>query len=332
MTAGPNAPGPADPAPAESATESAPADFAPDSAPVESATESAPADFAPSGNLRRRLVISRLVQGGATASAMVAVAVLGVVVFGVLKRGASAISLAFLTRDPPKFGGPGGGIASAILGTVMIVVLAAAIAVPIGVLTALYLTEFAGRRSRFAAGVKMALNLMQGLPTVVVGLFVFGLLVKGHGNSGFAGAVALSIVMLPLIARSSQEVLLLVPGSLREAADALGVSRWRTVIGLIVPAALSGIVTGSILAIARAAGETAPLLFVDSLYTPGVQLNLFGHAVPNIPVMIFTLSEADDPTGFARAWGAALVLLALILAANIGARVLLARSRARMTA
>jgi phosphate transport system permease protein len=297
------------------------------------ATESVPADFSltGSGNLRRRAAISRLVEAGATASALAAVAVLGVVVFGVVKRGASSISLAFLTQNPPQFGGPGGGIASAIIGTVMIVALAAAIAVPVGVLTALYLTEFAGRQSRFASVLKMALNLMQGLPTVIVGLFVFGLLVAGRGNSGFAGAIALSIVMLPLIARSSQEVLLLVPDNLREAANALGVSRWRTVVGVILPAALSGIVTGSILAIARAAGETAPLLFVDSLYTPGVQLNLFGHAVPNIPVMIFTLSEGADPSGVARAWGAALVLLAVILAANIGARVLLARSRSRST-
>lgn len=303
---------------------------APTDAPT---TESPPDDFSltASGNLRRRAAISRLVEAGATASALAAVGVLGVVVFGVVKRGISSISLAFLTKNPPQFGGPSGGIASAIIGTVLIVALAALIAVPVGVLTALYLTEFAGRQSRFASILKMALNLMQGLPTVIVGLFVFGLLVEGHGNSGFAGAIALSIVMLPLIARSSQEVLLLVPDNLREAADALGVSRWRTVVGVILPAALSGIVTGSILAIARAAGETAPLLFVDSLYTPGVQLNLFGHAVPNIPVMIFTLSEGADPSGVARAWGAALVLLAVILAANIGARVLLARSRSRST-
>jgi len=308
---------PVDSAPAESAMESAPAD------------STAPADLTASGNLRRRAAISRVVDASATASALLAVAVLGVLVFGVVKQGASSLSFDFLTENPPQFGGPGGGIASAIVGTVLIVTLAAMMAVPIGVLAALYLTEFAGRRSGFARVLKMALDLMQGLPTVVVGLFVFGLLVAGHGNSGFAGSVALAIVMLPLIARSSQEVLLLVPHSLREAAEALGVSRWRTVVGVILPAALSGIVTGSILAIARAAGETAPLLFVDSLYTPGVQLNLFGHAVPNIPVMIFTLSEGADPSGVARAWGAALVLLAVILAANIGARVLLARSRRR---
>jgi len=139
--------------------------------------------------------------------------------------------------------------------------------------------------------------------------------------------------MLPLIARSSQEVLLLVPGSLREGAEALGVSRWRTVVGVILPTAVGGILTGAILAVARAAGETAPLLLVDSIYNPNsTQLQIFGHGVPNIPILILTTSEAAVPEGFTRAWGAAFVLLVCILLANIGARVLLARSRARMSA
>jgi phosphate transport system permease protein len=171
---------------------------------------------------------------------------------------------------------------------------------------------------------------MQGLPTVVVGLFVFGLIVRPqHTNSGFAGAVALSIVMLPLIARSSQEVLKLVPGALRDAADALGVSRWRTIIGVILPAAAGGITTGAILAVARAAGETAPLLICDGIFSPGTTLNIFGHGVPNIPVTIFVLANSPSPQGLVRAWGAALVLLIGILIANVGARVWLVRSRAK---
>ena len=160
---------------------------------------------------------------------------------------------------------------------------------------------------------------------------MFGLLVKPeHTDSGFAGSVALAIIMLPLIARSSQEVLLLVPRGLREASDALGVERWRSILTVVLPTALGGIVTGTIIAVARAAGETAPLIVVDSLFTPATTLQLFGHPVPNIPVSIFTAAEAGDKSAFTRAWGEALVLLALILAANIGARVLLARSRARM--
>jgi phosphate transport system permease protein len=282
------------------------------------------------GNLRRREAVSRLLVIGATASALIAVAALVIVVFGVATRGLHALRLSFLVKDPPTFGGAGGGIASAIVGSTLIVAGATVITVPIGVLCAVYLTEFAGPRSRFAGLVRGSLDLMQGLPSVVVGLFIFGLVVTTtHTESGFAGSIALSIIMLPLVARSTQEVLLLIPGSLREAADALGVNRWRAVLGVILPAAMGGIVTGTILAVARAAGETAPLLIVDGIFTSSTTINLFGHGMPNIPVLIWTASEAADPSGFTRAWGAALALLAVILIANVGARVLLARSRRR---
>jgi len=173
--------------------------------------------------------------------------------------------------------------------------------------------------------------MMQGLPTIVVGLFVYGLLVIPlHKESGFAGAVALSIVMLPLMARASQEVLLLVPGSLREAADALGVNRWRTVLTVILPAAMGGLVTGAILAIARAAGETAPLLICDSLFNQtATSFNLFG-GVPSVPMFIFQSYDLPLASAVDRVWAAALVLMVFILLANIGARVVLARSRAKM--
>jgi phosphate transport system permease protein len=281
-----------------------------------------------SGNLRRRRVVNVFAETLATASALVAVAVLGIVVAGVVTRGAPAINIDFLTKDPPLFGGPGGGIAPSIVGTAVIVGVATAIAMPTGVLVAIYLTEFAGPRA--ARPIRLALDVLNGLPSIVIGLFVFGLLVAGHHQSGFAGSLALAIIMVPLIARASQEMLLLVPGHLREAADALGVSRWRTVVGVVLPAALGGIVTGTVLAVARAAGETAPLLVACSIFGNQVTVDLFGKALPNIPVSIFTLSEAADPAGYTRAWGAALVLLTFILLANIGARALLARSRARM--
>jgi phosphate transport system permease protein len=283
------------------------------------------------GNLRRRAAVSRGLELGAGAAAVIAVGALALLVYGVASRGASSISFGFLTHDPPQYGGVGGGIASAIVGTSLIVGVGALIAVPIGVLCALYLTEFAAPNSRTGRILKLVLDLLQGVPTIVVGLFAYGLLVLPlHHDSGFAGAIALAVIMLPLIARSSQEVLLLVPGTLREAADALGVTRWRTVLTVILPAALGGIVTGSILAIARAAGETGPLLVVSGLFTPATTIDIFGHGVPNIPVMIFTLSEAADPAGFDRAWGAALVLLVMILGANIAARLLLARTRRRL--
>jgi phosphate transport system permease protein len=215
------------------------------------------------------------------------------------------------------------------VGTAIIAFAATAIAMPLGVLVALYLTEFAGRRTGRA--IRLTLDVMNGLPTVVVGLFVFGLLVAGHKQTGFAGSVALAIIMLPLIARSSQEVLLLVPNTLREASDALGVNRWRTITGVILPTAMGGILTGTVLAVARAAGETAPLLFLSSIFGNGTSVKLFGQALPNIPVYIFTLSEQADPTGFTRAWGAAFVLLMFILISSLGARALLARSRSKIS-
>lgn len=280
-----------------------------------------------SGNLRRRKVVNRLAESGATAAALAAVAVLGIVVASVVARGAGALSLDFLTKDPPLFGGPGGGIAPALIGTGILVALATAIAMPIGVLVAVYMTEFAGRRAARVIG--LALDLLNGLPTIVVGLFVFGLLVAGHQQSGLAGSIALAIIMLPLIARAAQEMLLLVPGPLREAADALGVRRWRTVLGVVIPHALGGIVTGTVLAVARAAGETAPLVLVCSIFPNTVVVDPFGHALPNIPISIFTLSEQADPAGYERAWGAALLLLGFILVANVGARALLAGRRSR---
>jgi phosphate transport system permease protein len=284
----------------------------------------------PSGNLRRRLIVSRVAQGMAVAAAFVAVAMLAIVVFDVIKSGASALDLNFLIQDPPAFGGPGGGIRSAIIGSAIIVVLAGVIAVPIGVMIAIYMSEFARPRSRIAGTLRLGLDLLQGAPSIVIGIFILGLITQPlHKDTGFAGSVALAIIMLPLVARSTQEVLRLVPPSLREASDALGVDRWRSIITVILPTALGGIVTGSILAVARAAGETAPLLVNNSTFGPHVTFNWFGP-MPNIPVSILTASEAQNPDAFARAWGAALVLLAIILFANVGARLLLARSRRRL--
>jgi phosphate transport system permease protein len=279
------------------------------------------------GNLRRRAAVNKAVEAIAVSGAVVAVALLAEVVWTVVHRGAPALSFAFVTQNPS--GLVGGGIVNSILGTFIVVALAAVIAIPLGVLTALYLTEIAGPNSRTGRILKVALEMMQGLPTIVVGLFVYGLIVASEGvQTGFAGSVALAIVMLPLIARASQEVLLLVPGSLREAADALGVSRWRGVVTVILPAATAGIVTGAILAVARAAGETAPMIVCNAVFNPATtQLNPFGHGVPTIPIFIFNISDLAASNAYTLAWGAALVLMTAILIANIGARVILARSR-----
>jgi phosphate transport system permease protein len=281
------------------------------------------------GHLRRRQAVNRIMQAGQAAAALFAVGVLAIVVYSVAARGASALSLSFLTKDPPAFEGvKGGGIAPEIVGTALMMLVAAAVAMPLGVMTALYLTEFAGRRAGHTIG--LALDLLNGMPTIVIGLFFFGLLVVGKHQSGFAGSLALAIIMLPLIARATQEVLLLVPSGLREAADALGVSRWRAVRGVVLPSALGGILTATVLALARAAGETAPLIFLTSIFGHTASTDLFGEALPNIPVYIFTASEAADPYGFERAWGAGLVLLIFILITSIAGRALLGRSRAKL--
>ena len=287
------------------------------------------APLKPSGNLRRRELVSKLASTGAIAAALLAIAVLAVVIYSVARRGLGSVSFAFITQAPTVTGN-GGGIAPELVGTIIIVALATAIAAPIGVLTALFVTEFAG--SRIAGMIRAVLDLMQGLPSIIVGVVVYGLLVVGSGQSGYAASVALAIIMLPLVARASQEVILLVPISLREAADALGVNRWRTIWGVVLPEARAGIVTGTLLAVARAAGETAPLILICSVFNPNAfSLDPFAanHALPNVPVYIFTLSEQADPSSFATAWGAALVLLTMILIANIGARFLFTRSARR---
>jgi phosphate transport system permease protein len=276
---------------------------------------------------RRRRLTNRLMEVLATVAALLAVAVLAIVVVSVARRGAGAISWDFFTKPQALFGQPGGGIANALVGTALLVLLATGIALPVGVLTAVYLTEFAPKR--VAVPVQVVLDVLAGLPTIVVGIFVYALLVIGHAQSGFAGAFALAIIMLPLVARATQEVLLLVPPTLREASLALGVRRWRTVLGIILPSSVGGILTGTVLAIARAAGETAPLLFTSSIFANSVQTDVT-KALPNIPVLIFTYSEQPDPALHEQAWAAALVLMAFVLVASLSAKALLARNRRKL--
>ena len=278
--------------------------------------------------LRRRRLVNRLAEASATIAALVAVFVLGILVWSIAKRGAGELSWGFLTRDLPLFGQPGGGIAPLIVGSAILVGIATAIALPLGVLTALFLTEFAPRWLR--SPIQLMLDLMNGLPSIIIGIFVFGLLVYGHTQKGWAGGFALSIVMLPLVARSTQEVLRLVPSAQREGALALGVSRWRTVLGIVLPSALGGILTGTVLAMARAAGETAPLLFTTSIFANTISTDP-GHALPNIPVQVFIWAESPDPEDHKRAWASALVLILFVLVTSLIARVALVRSRRKLS-
>jgi phosphate transport system permease protein len=279
-------------------------------------------------NTRRRRFVNKLAESGATVAALGAVFVLGIVVWSVAKRGAGEISWGFLTKDLPLYGTPGGGIAPLIVGSAILVGLATAIALPFGVCIAIFLQEFAS--SRLRSPIQLAIDLMNGLPSIILGIFVYGLFVYGHPQRGWAGSVALAIVMLPLITRSTQEVLRLVPASHREGALALGASRWRTVLGVVLPSALGGIVTGTVIAIARAIGETAPLLFVTSIFGTAITWNPT-QALPNFPVQILIWSESDDPNDHKRAWASALVLLLFVLLTSLIARLFLARTRKKLS-
>jgi phosphate transport system permease protein len=280
-----------------------------------------------SAGLRRRRIVQLIFAVLATLSALAAVALLGLVIGSVIVKGASSLSIDFFTQPRGLFG-EAGGLADAIVGSLIIVSIATLIAVPIGVLVAIFLSEFAYRS--VAIFVRIVLDVMNGIPAIVVGIFVFGVIVVGRGQSALAGAFALSILMVPMVARATQEVLALVPGALREASLALGVSRWRTVLGVVLPTALGGIVTGTVLAVARVAGETAPLLFTSSITANAINTNVT-EALPTIPVAIFTYSESPDPAEQALAWTSALVLISFVLVASVLARALSARSRKKLT-
>ena len=274
---------------------------------------------------RRKDRIARAMLALGTGIALVP---LGLIVYYLLKKGLGAWSWHFFTTDPTgSFLGDPGGIRSAIVGTVVIVALAALMAVPLGVGVALYLTEF-GRDGRLARGVRFLIDVMTGVPSIVFGLFIYiSLVVTGVAGSfaGWKGSVALALLMLPVVARAAEVVLLLVPQSLREAAFALGAPRWKVVFRVVVPTALPGILTGTLLAVARAAGETAPLLFTAAIVN-GTTLN-FGDRMNSLPAQIFQdVGQAQDRL-VARAWGAALALVAMILLLTLVARLLQKRNR-----
>ena len=278
---------------------------------------------------RRRRVTDQVMRGVLLLLTLVALVPLVLVVYYLIYKGAGRWSGSFFTTDPNgNFFGDPGGIRSAILGTIEIVALASVVAVPIGIAVALYLTEY-GRDGRLANIVRYFVDVMTGVPSVVFGLFISIVLVVTHfGGSGFAawkGSVALALLMLPIVVRSSEVVLLLVPAALREAALALGAPRWRIISRIVLPSARSGLVTGSLLSIARAAGETAPLIFTVSLAN-GLTFGL-NQQMNSLPLQIYTDISNPRNAIIARAWGAALTLVALVLILNLVARAISARSR-----
>jgi phosphate transport system permease protein len=271
-----------------------------------------------------------LVRSALLAGLLLALAPLVLVLLFVIVRGAGALSLSFFTTDPTgAFFGDQGGIRSAILGTLEIVALATLIAVPVGIALAVYLNEV-GKRSKLAVAVRYFVDVLTGVPSIVFGLFIYIVFVAGSMLGGFAawkGSLALAMLMLPVVTRASEVSLALVPDSLREAALALGAPRWRMITRVVLPTAVPGLLTGALLAIARASGETAPLLFT----VLGAQATTFSLSAQmnSLPLQIFNDVREPNPQLVTRAWGAALTLIVMILFINVAARLAARRSRLR---
>jgi phosphate transport system permease protein len=285
------------------------------------------ARFAVSPARRRR---DRIARGTILSATLIALVPLVLIIYYLLHRGLGSWSSSLFTTDPTGntfFKSSSiGGIKSAILGTLEIVALASAISIPIGIGVAVWLVEY-GRASRFAHTVRFFVDVLTGVPSIVFGLFIYIVLIVGTGSTyaGYKGAFALALLMLPVVIRSAEVVLVLVPAALRESALALGAPRWRVISRVVLPTALAGMVTGVLLAIARAAGETAPLLFTAGA-TLKTSSNL-GQFMNSLPVQIY--SDVTSPTTAVehRAWGAALTLVVMILIVNLIARLVSRRSR-----
>jgi phosphate transport system permease protein len=276
----------------------------------------------------RRRTTDRVMRAVLALGTVIALVPLVLVIYYLFSRGLKGMSSTFFTSDPTgNFLGDPGGVRSAILGTLEIVALAAAIAIPVGIGVALYLVEF-GRKTLFAHVVRYLVDVMTGVPSIVFGLFIYVTLVTtkiGGSFTGWKGSLALALLMLPVVTRSAEVVLELVPESLREAALALGVPRWKVTLKIVLPTALPGLITGSLLAVARGMGETAPLLFTSNAVM-GTTYNL-GERMNSLPVQIFQdISQPNDAI-VNRAWASALTLVLIILTITLIARVAARRSR-----
>ena len=260
------------------------------------------------------------------AAFVVVIIPLGFVLYTTISKGASIISGSFLTGQIPPVVAPAGqgGVGPAVLGTLEITALATVITVPLGVLGAVYLNEYGGHNwlSRF---IGFMADVMTGVPSIVMGLFIFSIWVLHFGFSGLAGALALGALMLPIVIRSTYEMLRLVPDSLRQGSYALGASKSRVTLTVVLPAAAGGIVSGALLAVARAAGETAPLLFTILGGLTAANTNVFSGANTALPFLIFTNASSPYPGAQDRGWGAALTLIAIAFILMIAARIVTAR-------
>jgi phosphate transport system permease protein len=266
--------------------------------------------------LRRKITSATIVFlcGAAVVAALVPLAA---VLFFVLSQGLSALNLAFFTQMPRPVGEPGGGMANAIVGTLILTGIGAALAIPVGVLSGVYISEYGG--TRLASAVRFAADTLNGVPSIVVGVFAYAAFVLPFGRfSALAGGAALGIMMIPIITRSTEELLKLVPATLREGALALGATRARAVFSVVLPAALPGILTGILLALARIAGETAPLLF--TAFNNRFFSTDLSQPISSLTVQVFTYAISPYEDWHRQAWAGALVLVAMVFVCALLAR------------
>jgi len=272
-------------------------------------------------SIARRRAVNAVISAISGLAALFGIFMMGWILYEVIMRGARAINWAFFTQLPGPPVSSGGGLANAMLGTLMMTALGAAIGIPIGLFAGVYLAEF-GRNGRWATAIRFVGNLLMGTPSIITGVFVYTVVVVTAGSfSGYAGAIALAIIMLPLMARTSEDILALVPNELRESALALGAPRWRATLQVIFRAARNGLLTGALLAIARVSGETAPLLFT-SLNSRLWSFTLAGPT-PSLTVTTYTYAMSGYATLENKAWAASLVIILAVLSLTVTARFVL---------
>jgi phosphate transport system permease protein len=274
---------------------------------------------------QRRKVINSIALGLCGLAAFAAAGVLLLILGYIISKGISYISVSFFFKLPKPPGESGGGVSNAIVGSLIIVGLASAMAIPTGVAAGIYISEYAG--SIAATIIRFTADVLAGVPSIVIGIFIYGILVVKMGHfSAIAGGVAIGVIMVPIVARSSEEMLKLVPQSQREASLALGITRWRTILSVVIPSARTGLATGSLLAIARGSGETAPLLFTV-LGNQFMSHSITGGPIAALPLVIYQYASGPYPDQHAQAWAAAFVLVCVVFIINLLARLALVRPK-----
>ncbi len=279
------------------------------------------------GAYRRRKVTNAVALSLCTVAAFAAAGVLVLILGYIVAKGVNYINWDFFTKTPKPLGESGGGVYNSIIGSLITVGLASVIGIPIGIGVGIFLSDYAGPTA--GSIVRFTADVLTGVPSIIIGIFIYAVVVLRMGNfSALAGGIALAVIMLPIVARSSEEMLKLVPQSQREAALALGITRWRTILSVVIPGAQRGLVTGCLLAIARASGETAPLLFTI-LGNQFMTHSITDKPIDALPLRIYQYGTGPYPDWHQQAWAAAFVLVLVVFIINLLARLLLARPGAR---